>query len=116
MTTAVDLGQVPDWDLQDRMLKALRVAGMTALGMAEYLDVTRGTVANWLHGKIRPSTQTLMLWALRTGVPYGWLVDGEEWVRRQGLEPRTRWLSVNCSARRGGVVNLADYRQARWSA
>ena len=92
-------------------MKALRVAGMTASQMADYLDVHRSTVATWLHAKIKPSTQTLMLWALRTGVPYGWLVDGEEWVRRQGLEPRTRWLRVSCAARRGVVVHLADFHR-----
>lgn len=90
MTTAVDPDRVPEWDLPDRMMKSLRVAGLRAFQMAEYLDVTRGTVATWLHGKIRPSTQTLMLWSLRTGVPFGWLIEGDEWVRRQGLEPRTR--------------------------
>ena len=84
------------------MEKALKQAGMTALAMADYLGVSRGTVATWLHGKHKPSTASLMLWALRCGVPYGWLLDGEDWVRRQGLEPRTRWLRA-CRPARASV-------------
>ena len=35
------------------------------------------SVYNWLAGRNRPSAQTLRLWAMRTGVPYGWLRKGE---------------------------------------
>ncbi|WP_432794425.1 helix-turn-helix domain-containing protein [Rhodococcus ruber] len=68
--------------------------------MAEYLGVARNTVSTWINGRIEPSTQTLRLWALRTGVPFIWLQtgtapspdggDGAAVVRHQGLEPRTR--------------------------
>lgn len=84
------------------MRKALRQAGVAVSEMAEYLDVTRGSVSNWINGRVAPSVQTLRLWALRTGVPYEWLVTGEVGpagpggaaVRHQGLEPRTQCLSV----------------------
>lgn len=88
MTTALSAGTVPVLDLTDRMVIALRKApdgGMTALEMAAYLDVSRASVANWLHGKIVPSTQTLRLWAMRTGVPFEWLrtgADGTMWAPR----------------------------------
>jgi transcriptional regulator with XRE-family HTH domain len=91
---------VPVYDRADAMRKALREAGIGVSEMAEYLDVTRGTVSSWLNGRINPSTQTLRLWALRTGVPFDWL------VRHQGLEPRTRWLSVSLVATRRAVCAL----------
>lgn len=63
-------------DLADRMRKALRLSGIGVQEMADYLDVARGTVGTWINGRITPSSQTVRLWALRTGVPYEWLRDG----------------------------------------
>jgi transcriptional regulator with XRE-family HTH domain len=59
------------------MRKALRVAELPGRGMAAYLGVEHSTVSRWLNGRVDPSTQTLRLWALRTGVPYLWLRDGD---------------------------------------
>ncbi|NKS29191.1 helix-turn-helix domain-containing protein [Rhodococcus hoagii] len=67
---------MPEFDLTDRMRKALRHSGQTASDMAAYLDVARETVARWLNGTRTPSTQTLRLWASRTGVDYEWLTGG----------------------------------------
>jgi len=67
-----------DFDLADRMRKALRVSGLTVQEIADYLGVTRGTVSTWINGHIHPSTQTLRLWAARTGVPYSWLTGCPE--------------------------------------
>lgn len=67
---------VPEWDLADRMRKALRHAGVGVQEIADYLGVARATVSTWINGRIEPSTQTLRLWALRCGVPYEWLRDG----------------------------------------
>lgn len=64
-------------DLADRMRKALRVSGVGAGEIAEYLGVARNTVSTWINGRIVPSTQTLRLWALRTGVPFSWLQTGQ---------------------------------------
>ena len=93
---------VPVFDLADRMRKALRVAGVGVQEMADYLGVARGTVGTWINGRITPSAQTVRLWALRTGVPYEWLRDGESPrqdggpdggsrgdVRPEGFEPPT---------------------------
>ena len=78
MTQSIDLrGAVPEWDLADRMRKSLRTAGMGVQEMADYLDVSRNTVGTWINGRIEPSVQTVRLWALRTGVPFTWLRDGE---------------------------------------
>lgn len=73
MTELPDGAAAPEWDLADRMRKALRHAGLGVQEIAEYLGVARNTVSNWINGRIEPSTQTLRLWALRCGVDYGWL-------------------------------------------
>ena len=85
----------PQWDVADRLQKALRLAGMTAPEMARFLDVHRNTMNSWLNGKTAPNHRTLLLWSMKTGVPLPWLEGNETpTVRRQGLEPRTRWLGA----------------------
>ena len=68
---------VPEWDIADRMRKALRASGISPGQMAAYLGVGGNTVSTWINGRIDPSTQTLRLWALRTGVPYEWLTGSD---------------------------------------
>lgn len=68
---------VPEFDLADRMRKALRASDTGVQEIADYLGVVRNTVSNWINGKITPSKQTLRLWALRTGVDFDWLQTGE---------------------------------------
>ena len=77
MAETAEQQAVPQWDLADRMRKALRHAGVGVQEMAEYLGVGRNTVSTWINGRIRPSTQTLRLWALRCGIPLEWLTSGE---------------------------------------
>ncbi len=67
---------IPQWDLADRLRKALRHASLEQQEMAEYLGISRNTVSNWVNGNNRPSPPALKLWALRTGVDYDWLRDG----------------------------------------
>jgi transcriptional regulator with XRE-family HTH domain len=67
---------VPEWDIADRMRKALRTADLGVAEMANYLGVSRGSVSNWINGRIDPDRRTLRLWALRCGVSYDWLVTG----------------------------------------
>jgi transcriptional regulator with XRE-family HTH domain len=78
---------VPDWDTADRLRKALRHAGIGVQEIADYLDVSRTSVSNWINGRVDPSTQTLRLWALRCGVSYPWLADGEESRARESNPP-----------------------------
>lgn len=68
---------VPEWDTADRMRKALREAGISVQEMADYLGVARNTVSTWINGRIRPSKQTLRLWAMRCGVSFSWLSEGQ---------------------------------------
>ena len=65
------------FDTADRMRRALRVSHLGVNDMAEYLDVSRTSVSNWINGRIMPTTQTMRLWALRTGVPFEWLKTGK---------------------------------------
>jgi transcriptional regulator with XRE-family HTH domain len=53
---------VPEWDVADRLRKALRVAGIGVGEMADYLGVSRTSVSNWINGRVQPSVQTLRLW------------------------------------------------------
>jgi transcriptional regulator with XRE-family HTH domain len=76
MSIDTETGLVPEWDLADRMRKAMRAADVGVQEMADYLGVSRNAVGTWINGRIEPRTQTVRLWALRTGVPYTWLSTG----------------------------------------
>jgi transcriptional regulator with XRE-family HTH domain len=78
---------VPAWDVADRMRKSLRHANGGVAEMADYLGVSRASVSNWINGRIEPSTQTLRLWAMRTGVSYEWLAGARDF-RRRGFSSR----------------------------
>ncbi|WP_350224569.1 helix-turn-helix transcriptional regulator [Promicromonospora sp. MEB111] len=60
------------------MRKSLRVADVSVQSMADYLEVERNTISRWINGHVTPNTATLRLWAMRTGVDYTWLRNGEE--------------------------------------
>lgn len=78
MSTSTEGLLIPDWDLADRLNKALKVAGMSVQEMADYLGVHRNTVSAWINDRTPPDTRTIRLWAMRTGVPFEWLRDGTE--------------------------------------
>lgn len=71
------------------MRKALHHSDVSVQAMADYLDVSRNTVSTWINDRIEPSTQTLRLWSLRTGVPLEWIRTGAE--PKPGTEPKTLW-------------------------
>lgn len=66
-----------EFDMADRMRRALRVSGISVEEIAAYLGVTRGAVSTWINGRIVPRTSTVRLFALRTGFPYEWIANGE---------------------------------------
>jgi transcriptional regulator with XRE-family HTH domain len=70
-------GDVPEFDLADRLRKSLRTSGIGVYVMSEYLEVSRNTVGNWINGKTHPRPSELKLWALRTRVDYRWLLTGK---------------------------------------
>ena len=65
-----------EFDQGERMRKSLKVAGISVTAMAEYMGVARETVSTWLNGRNKPATAAVKLWALRTGAPYEWIVNG----------------------------------------
>src|SRR5260370_26557848 len=68
VTVTEPAGDVPDWDIADRMRKALRTADIGVGEMADYLGVSRTSVSNWINGRVEPSFQAVRLCAIRTGV------------------------------------------------
>jgi transcriptional regulator with XRE-family HTH domain len=66
-------GCIPEWDLADHLRKALRVADIGAQEMADYLEVSRTTISNYINGHTRPTGPILRIWALRCDVPFEWL-------------------------------------------
>lgn len=68
----------PAWDTADRLRKALRVAGVGVQEMADYLEVSRNTVGNYINGRVSPDGRTLRLWSMRCGVPLAWLQTGAD--------------------------------------
>ena len=89
-----------EWDVADRLRKSLRASGVGVQVMADYLGMSRNSISNWINGRAVPDHRTLMLWAMRTGVPLPWLEHGETpeggpVVRREGLEPPTRCLGAD---------------------
>jgi transcriptional regulator with XRE-family HTH domain len=91
---------VPEWTLGDRMAKALNYSGVGVQEMADYLDVTRTSVSNWLHGRVRPSRQTLLLWAIRTGVDLDWIVQGGSTTESFSIHRAKRAIAHHLRARR----------------
>ena len=77
MTSSPAEGKVPQFDMADRLRKALREADLSVQDIAEYIGVSRNTVGAWINGRTVPNKASLMLWAMRTGVPLEWLRTGE---------------------------------------
>lgn len=90
---------IPEWNVGDRLRKALRDVGISTAEMGEYLGITRETVSRYMNsdGRIVP-LQTLRLWALRTGVPLEWIQTGEV---RAGYEQRARVSAASTRQRHG---------------
>lgn len=74
--------RVPTWRLEDRLRRSADEAGVGVSEMADYLEVSRTSVSNWINGRVRPDTRTLRVWAMRCGVPFEWLRDGDSALNR----------------------------------
>lgn len=86
-TDSVDERVVPEWDLADRMTKALRLVGLSVNELSEIMGVTASTVSRWLHGHNRPNKATLMIWSDLTGVDLEWLETGQRACRDSNPKP-----------------------------
>lgn len=69
--------RVPQWTTADRLRKAREYAGLDQRQLADEMGVSRNSVSNYEHGHVQPRKIVLRAWAMVTGVPYEWLVDGE---------------------------------------
>ena len=103
---------VPQFDLADRMRKALRTSGVGVSEMAEYLGVTRTTAGNWINGRINPSKQSLRLWAMRTGVDFNWLVTGQSPHQLEADEGFALLPRLDSNQKPAGYRKLPE----RWTA
>lgn len=70
------------------MALALEASDVKVSEMADELGVGRNTVGNYLAGRTNPTRSVLRVWALRTGVPFDWLLTGH--VAYDGPDQDTR--------------------------
>lgn len=76
MSTSTEPVWEPEWDLADRLSKALREAQMSVNEMAMHLGVHRNTVSAWVNGRTPISGPAIRAWSHRTGVSYDWIMSG----------------------------------------
>ncbi|WP_312886530.1 XRE family transcriptional regulator [Rhizobium laguerreae] len=82
-------GYVPAMELNQRIFKARSDAKMTQEQLATAVGKTRGAVAQWESGEVRPRHTTLQAIAQATDKPLNWLLNGvgeEQSSLRSGLE------------------------------
>lgn len=65
------------FDQLDRLQKAMRVSGQSAVSLAAALGVHRNTIGNYLSGRTPVDRRTLIAWAMACGVPLEWLETGQ---------------------------------------
>lgn len=110
-TAPATSGRIPSWTVGDRLSKALDDAGISRGEMAQYLDVDRNTVGNYIHGRTKPNHRTLMLWALRTGVDLVWITSGGA-DSVTGGRGRTGWSWVKRAKPKRRPHHGADHLRA----
>lgn len=87
---------VPEFEMRHRMSLALEYASVSVNDMAEHLGISRTTVSNYLHGRTKPQRAHLIAWALRCGVPFEWLVNGDN-DTREPAKPTKRTKKASTS-------------------
>lgn len=65
-----------EFDLTDRMRKAMRISGHTNTTLGDALGVHRNSINNYLSGKSPVDRRTLIAWSFACGVPFEWLETG----------------------------------------
>ena len=84
---------IPEWTLGWRLKRALSFADLSAQDMAAELGVHVATVSRWMNDREHPRRAYLMAWALRCGVPFGWLVGDEGLPRVDSNHQPAGWLT-----------------------
>ena len=103
---------VPEFDLADRMRKALRDAGIERPGDGRLPRCRPDTVSTWINGRIQPSVQTLRLWSLRCGVDYEWLSTGRS--PSPGLTSPTNPVGIRKPGTKAPLHGLAAAAASAW--
>lgn len=86
-------GEIPEWTLGWKLKRALNYAELSAQDMAAELGVHVATVSRWMNDRESPRRAYLMAWALRCGVPFGWLTGDEELPRVDSNHQPAGWLT-----------------------
>ncbi len=61
----------------DRLKRSLRYANLHQYDMADYLELHRNSVGDYVRGKTKMLPAVMRIWADRTGVPLSWLKTGQ---------------------------------------
>lgn len=78
MTQMPDPGEIPVFDKADRLAKALQHAHVSIQEMADELGVSRNTVGNYLARRTPIPRASVIVWSMKTGVPFKWLETGTQ--------------------------------------
>lgn len=81
MSEAQTVPEGLDFDMADRLRKALRFADISVQEMADELGMSRNSIGRYINGHIQPDLRTMRIWSWKTGAPLDWL-QGEEWAAR----------------------------------
>lgn len=66
----------PEFDLSDRIRKAMRHAGYDYRGLADRIEVSKSSIGNWVNGATTPRRRDLRLLAEACNVDLEWLMFG----------------------------------------
>lgn len=67
---------IPEFDLADRIRKALREADLNGKQAAHALGVTQSAISYWINGTSQPTRRYLASLSALTGVSLEWLIEG----------------------------------------
>ena len=65
-----------EFDLADRIRKAMRVSGLNQVELGALVGVTGSSVSGWASGKVTPAHHYVKRIASATDVPLDWLLNG----------------------------------------
>lgn len=107
MSTAHDIGHIPERTIGRRLRDAREDTGMSQSEFAEATGMSRRTItrmeqATTMEGMRKPA---LMAWSMATGVPLSWLQTGLVPSPGDGISDSGR-----CNTADDNVVHLARFR------
>ena len=66
-----------EFNIHDRLRKALDLVDISHAEMAEFCGVSRFTISRYINGATDVPVGVVRLWSMRTGVPFEWLMTGK---------------------------------------